>query len=158
VGVVFAKHGTPPGEIEMGEELASKILTQTGHVAVQTSVYPISQQEMDSENHRCQRDDWSAAVREYLRDRFKPSTYNEDDNMYDFVSNFKMAHDGDLDNGDQPARDADDYNHVTFDKYLHAQVKLPRGDKYLMGKVVKRPNGNLVGETNKNPLQCFCVV
>jgi hypothetical protein len=120
--------------LEMGEELASKILTQTGHIAVRTSVYPISQQEMDSEDHRRQRDDWSTALREHLRDRFEPSTYDEDDNMYDFVSDYEMAYDGDLDEGEQPAPEADDYDHVTFDKYLHAQVKLPRGDEYLMHK------------------------
>jgi hypothetical protein len=113
--------------IEMGEELAAKILTKSGRIAVRTSVYPITQQERDSEDHRRQRDDWSAALKEVLQDRFDPSTQEEYDDMYDFVMDFEEMHDGNLDEGERPTPEADEYDHTTFDKYLHAQVKLAKG-------------------------------
>jgi hypothetical protein len=135
--------------IEIGEELAAKILTKSGRIAVRTSVYPITQQEKDSEDHRRQHDDWSEALKETLRERFNPSTQEEDDDMYDFVSEDNAQINTDLKEGEMPTPEADQYDHSMFDKYLHAQVKLAKGDEYLMGKVVKELETRMVISSEK---------
>ena len=101
------------------------------------------------------REDWSAALKEHLKERFNPTTAEEDDDMYDFKCDYQMMSDMELEDDEKPTPEADDVDHSTFDKYLHAQVKLPRGDEYLMGKVVKRQrdaNGMLIGTADPNPI------
>jgi hypothetical protein len=51
--------------------------------------------------------------------------------------------------------EADEFTAETFDKYLTANVLLPRGDSQLKGKVVARArdsNNNPVGKANNNPI------
>lgn len=52
--------------------------------------------------------------------------------------------------------EADDFDAETsYDKYISAQVLLPKGDGLVSGKVIKRKrddNGNPVGRSNQNPL------
>jgi hypothetical protein len=51
--------------------------------------------------------------------------------------------------------DVDDYPEETFDKYISAQVLLPKGDSFQSGRVKTRKrdfDGNPVGVANANPL------
>jgi hypothetical protein len=140
---------------EVGEGMSMKILTKVGTVAVRTSILPMSQQEMDLEDHRRLRDDWSQALKEKLRDRVNPTTQDEDERLYHFAADYQMAHDKDLEDGEEPVPEADDVDYAAFDKFLQSQVLLPKGDETKLGRVVKRQrdeNGNLLGKSNDNPL------
>jgi hypothetical protein len=87
---------------EVGEGMSMKILPKVGTVAVRTSILPISQQEMDSEDHRQLRDDWSQALKEKLQNRFNPTTQEEDERLYHFAADYQMAFDGDLEDDKEP--------------------------------------------------------
>ena len=51
--------------------------------------------------------------------------------------------------------EADEWDPDAYDKYIAAEVILPKGDGYLMGKVIDRKrdiNGNPIGKSNSSPL------
>ena len=51
--------------------------------------------------------------------------------------------------------EADDFTHDAYDKYLNAEVLLPKGNGYESGKVVSRKrnsDGDPIGKSNSNPI------
>jgi hypothetical protein len=56
---------------------------------------------------------------------------------------------------DAQRNDADDYDPEVYDKYILAQVLLPKGDSMVQAQVIgqkKDRDGNPIGKANRNPL------
>jgi len=148
-----------------GDVMTSKVLTRNGRVAVRSSVYPVTHDEFLSDDLQRRMNDWNESLKSFLKDRFAPSTPEEDAALYayDTVEEFKptvetVSEDDDFDEATdtkEPIPEADDIDHHTFDKLLRARVNLPKGDEYMSGRVVRRirdADGNLIGRQDDNPL------
>jgi len=64
-----------------------------------------------------------------------------------------------LDLNDEPEEEAkleqDDYTEESYDAYLGAELLIPSGDHFIVGRVTKRKrdnNGNPIGLRNSNPI------
>lgn len=150
--------------LAVGDEMCSKVLTRNGRVAIRSSVYPLSNNDLLNENIKRRMDDWNESLKSFLKDRFAPSTAEEDEVLTAYDTEEKAEpvtvetvseDDDDDDPPIEPIPEADDIDHHIFDKLLRAQVILPKGDENLMGRVVRRKrdaNGNLIGRQDENPL------
>jgi hypothetical protein len=75
------------------------------------------------------------------------------DNGVDEVKEFEPYADDVM--ADHSLKEADDYESDAFDKYIAAEVLIPRGDMLEHDKVIGRKrdkDGNLIGRNNSNPI------
>lgn len=56
---------------------------------------------------------------------------------------------------EEPTPIADEWDHEAYDKYISSEVPFPKGDQYVLGKVIgcKRDiHGQPIGQSNRNPI------
>jgi len=137
---------------EVGQAMCSKVLTSKARVVSRTSVFPLSTEDVNSEVVKQMKKDYVESLKEKLGDRMNGIANDEPDE--DDVPEFDLY--GDNDGGDEPGMpEADDLDHDAFDKYISAEVILPRNEDMVMGKVIRRKrdaDGNLIGRSNINPV------
>ena len=64
--------------------MCSKILTRNGRVAIRSSVYPLSHDELLNDSIKQRLDDWNDSLKSFLKDRFAPSTAAEDAKLFTY--------------------------------------------------------------------------
>ena len=67
-----------------GDVMCSKILTRNGRVAIRSSVYPLSHDELLNDSIKQRLDDWNDSLKSFLKDRFAPSTAAEDAKLFTY--------------------------------------------------------------------------
>ena len=143
--------------INHGDAMSSRILTEKARFVHRTSVFPIKEEEWSTDAFKERVANFEASLKERLKDRCNPLTPSPDDDKEVETPTYEAYQP--IDSRDEPAlpelAEADEIQHEAFDRYISARVKVPRGDDWAYGTVKKRKrdaDGNLIGNTNKNPL------
>ena len=149
---------------DVGEAMTCLILVETGEFLSRTSVYPLSDEDKASDAIKEKKTKFTADLEaSIVRKGRKPSP---PDSIPDSVNPKYLEGDPEEPEpyqpvlGDDPsptplADDMSDTEWKTFDKYLHAKVRIPRGEDLAYGKVVGRKrdrNNCLIGHSDPNPL------
>ena len=99
-------------------------------------------------------DDWTTSIQETLKERFNPSTEEEDAGLFEYKLDHSVLEDDD-DSVTTSLPESDDIDFDGFDKYLSAKVSLPKGEEFMSATVTKRlrgADGNYIGKSNSNPI------
>ena len=138
---------------DVGQAMCSKLLNKKAQIVCRTSVFPLSVEDEHSEVITAQKVVFEEALKAKLKDRAE-GVGNEDD-LDDGDDTPEYEPYGD-ERGDEPTMpEADEYDHDAYDKYISAEVVVPKGDSFLYGKVLRRKrdgDGNLLGHSNRNPV------
>ena len=140
--------------LNVGQEMTYKVLTKRGTAVSRTTCFPLTQADLANPDVKARMDDWTASVSEILNNRFKPTTDEEEQAMFDVhddvIVNPIVVETVDENNDEdiaamqtqeeevEPRPEADEMDYATFDKYIQAQVVVPKGGSNQLGTVVKR--------------------
>jgi hypothetical protein len=132
------------------------VLPASGIPIARSSVAPISPEE-HMQTAVCQE---LLSLDEQLQSKLHAAG-NDDINTIDFFD-FQMDNTDDTDHitpefepVEDSTPDADEWDHDAFDKYISAEVLLPKGDQFILGKVIDRKrdiHGQPVGRSHNNPI------
>jgi hypothetical protein len=140
---------------DVGQAMCAKILSKTAQIVCRTSVFPLSVEDANSEVVAKLKDEFNTAVNAKLKEKASGVHFEDDDDDIDFETPEFEAY-GDDDIGEEPTMpEADEFDHDAFDKYVAAEVVIPKGDSLLYGKVLRRKrdnDGNLIGHAHANPV------
>jgi len=145
----------------VGQALCYWILPKSGRPIARTTVRPISEAELQTEQVRQELNSFDASIQRKLGDHL----LSDSDLAFHIGSEelqLALTDVAEDDNGryqpiepDAERDDIDDYEEETLDKLLATEVSLPKGDLQCIGKVINRKRdieGNLVGRANVNPI------
>ena len=136
--------------------LCAKTLKSNGQRMHRSSYHHLTEDEINSPGQKEKHQLFDKVVEQKLGEAAQSSDFGEG---YE-TPTYELYAD---DNGDGSghATDADDEpTPLTFDKYLEAEVVLPKGDDMVASKVVGRKrdsDGEPIGRENKNPILDTCV-
>jgi Reverse transcriptase (RNA-dependent DNA polymerase) len=139
---------------DIGQAMASKILTSKGQVLSRTSVFPITIEDTNSEAIKEQMKSYEQDLKNALGDRMEglPIENPETDDI-----EADIEYEPYEDDENQPIKypDAEDIDLDTHHKFISAQVAIPVAGELQFGKVIGRKrdkDGRLIGKPNSNPL------
>jgi len=145
---------------QIGQAMCYWILTNTEKVIARSTVQAISEADINTEQVTSELKALDSAIETKLSDS------SEDHDGLDLPDYLQFVDEG-LENEDiqtphyeqvEPEAampEADDLDHDAYDKYISAEVILPKGDAFLLGKVVGRKRDaedNLIGTAHSNPI------
>ncbi len=135
---------------DIGQAMASRLLTIKGQQISRTSVIPLSDEERRNPAIQLKMSEYDSALKESLGDRIAGIPVDASDDVPEYEPY------GDDETGDQqPMIDADELDYDEFHQFISARVILPRAGEAAIGRVRKRKrddDGKLIGRSNKNPM------
>ena len=140
---------------DVGDVLCARILPASARPISRTSVFPLSVEEENSPAVAEMKAQFTQTLEQKLKDRALPL---DPDEIPEDEKTPEMEYYVPLEATDEetpPVQEADDFDHVAYDKYINARVLLPQGDTLSYGTVKRRKrdqNGNLIGRYDPNPL------
>lgn len=137
--------------IDIGPAMTRKVLKSNGQVVHRSTVRPLTPDEMDSPEEKRERDEFDASVRKALGGSLTWDDLKDDP---DYETPILDPYEDDEQEKHQ-VPDIDDADVDTYDQYVNAEVKLPKGDRELTGKVIGRKrerDGTVRGKANANPI------
>jgi hypothetical protein len=134
------------------------LLPKSCHPIINSTVWAVPIDDLKTEQHRQQRDEFDKVVQEKIGDgvpKGEQEAFAYD--LPDYGDLFiEEGFDGvSYDEPEASAPDVDDFTNDAYDQYLLAEVLLPVGDERVRGVVKRRAkdqNGNPIGIRNDNPL------
>jgi hypothetical protein len=138
----------------IGQAMCYWILPKSGIPIARTTVVPVSMDERATDEFKATQKLYDDAIAARLGD-----SVADDDAV--LPNDHLPAWLDDTDDVDEPEEpeaampEADDYTPEAYDKWLEAEVLLPKGDCYATGKVVKRKrddDGLPIGKAHNNPI------
>jgi hypothetical protein len=138
---------------DIGQAMASRILTSNAQILSRTSVFPLSIEDITSESIKAQMTEFDTTLKTTLGARAEELPPAPEDNEI----NDELEYDPYTDDTETnvPVPDAEDIDFDTFHNFLSAHVSIPIAGELQRGKVIGRKrdgDGKLIGKANKNPL------
>jgi hypothetical protein len=122
---------------DVGQVTCSKILTEKAHIVSCTSIFPLSVEDKNSDLVKQKQHEFEATLTEKLGECAAGIDYVKDQEGASGADTPVYEAYGDDTLGDEPTMpDADEMDHDAFDKYIAAEVVLPKGDSIILGKVL----------------------
>jgi len=145
----------------VGQAMCYWILPANGVPIARSTVQPISKADRDSEEVKSELKELDAAITSKL---VSQAEMDESERDVVVIPDYLRHHDDDDDvltpyfdpiepEADMPEADA--FTHEEYDKYISAEVILPKGDQMILGKVIARKreiNDNPIGVAHSNPI------
>ena len=134
----------------VGSAIASWVLTKKAQEIVRSSVFPLSQEDLQNPETQKKLKEYDEALKEKLRDRVNPIPDEEADD----VPTYEPYQD-DSTEPPEPIPEADNFGHEAYDKFISARVLLPAGDGMMQAIVRGRKrneDGELIGKSHPNPI------
>jgi hypothetical protein len=143
---------------DIGDALCAKILTEKGRQVSRTSVFPLSDEENNSDAIKEKKRIYTEELKKNLGSKYTfiegtPDDGDEETPTPELYEPLEAEEAGEA--GSPDILEADDIQHEAFDKYIASRVCVPRGDEMSYGTVKARKRdaeGNLIGRSNDNPL------
>jgi len=133
----------------IGSDLCYWILTDTGRVIARTTVQRVTKEDLLLPHVQLKM--------QVFEDKIKPKMESERHRVNSPAEGLTL--DDEEDPNDEPEGETkpeqDDFTEETYDAYLGAELLIPSGDQFIVGRVMKRTrddNGNPVGQRNSNPI------
>lgn len=141
-----------------GDVMCSKILTSKGTYRINSSVFPLSVEDRNSEVVKEKIQQYESELAEKLRERMagiEPLIEQVEVDTDSETPDYEVYHDLEG-KKEHEMPEADDLDFEAFDKYLSANVVLPDSDGVLQHATVRRrkrdEDGNLIGHSHRNPI------
>jgi Reverse transcriptase (RNA-dependent DNA polymerase) len=141
----------------VGQALCYWILTSSGTVIARTTVQALSPTDLETATVQQEIEDFDKAVLTAIGD----ATQDEDlpnpvvENLQRLYDMYDERDDMSPIEPEASKPEADDHDVDAYDKYISAQVMLPQGNEYTMGRVISRKrdeNGTPIGRYDSNPI------
>jgi len=133
----------------IGSDLCYWILTEMGRVIARTTVQRVTKEDLLLPHVKLKM--------QVFEDKIKPKMDSERHRVNSPAEGLTL--DDEEDPNDEPEGETkpeqDDFTEETYDAYLGAELLIPSGDQFIVGRVMKRTrddNGNPVGQRNSNPI------
>ena len=138
----------------VGSSMCYYVLTKKGTVLARTTVHPIPDIDRTLNVFKANCVELDAGIKETIGDGVHDDDFQAAPKgiFGDVADQFVPYEDHEIDPGIQ---EADDFTADTLDKYLSAEVMLPRGDTFVRGKVTGRKHnrdGRPIGKQSSNPI------
>jgi hypothetical protein len=137
---------------DIGPAMAARILKENGEVVVRTTLRSLLPEEILREKEKEERTRFDKAIYARWGPASKPGDFEDDLDIE--TPSFEPYSDDK--NAPHTIPEADEHDDPDkYDKYLNAEVTLPRGNRMTAGRVVFRKwdhEGKAVGKSNTNPL------
>jgi len=134
----------------IGSDMCYWVLTKTGTVLAHTTVQRVTTDNTNTASVKDKMNSFTEAIKIRLDDH---------DHILSTPSDGLILDDEDDDTNDKPEEETkpeqDNYTEEAYDTYLGAELLIPHGDAYVLGRVIKRlrdQDGNPVGTRHINPL------
>ena len=138
--------------IDIGPAMTAKVLKPNGQLLHVSTYRPLSDDEMQDPGKKRERDQYNSTLRNKLG---KPLLVADLEDLSIHTPEYKLYED-DHEGGHQHADDAEDLvTEERGDKYIGAEVSLPKNGQLRTGKVIRRQCndcGDLIGKANQNPI------
>jgi hypothetical protein len=138
---------------DIGQAMASRILTVTAQILSRTSVFPLSIEDINSESIKLQIAEFDTNLKTRLGDRADELPAIIEDENIDHDLEYELYSDETETN--EPITDADEVDYDAFHNFLASHVSISVGGELQRGKVIGRKRdieGKLIGKANRNPL------
>ena len=135
---------------DIGPAMTAKILKANGQVVHRSTLRGLTEEELLSDEHKKLREEYDKGINVKLGERIKENEIPEE---YDTPS-FE-AYEDDVDPLQDYSPDREDVDVDAYDRYLNAEVLLPKGDKMVTATVKQRKlneDGQYIGKANANPI------
>jgi len=145
----------------VGQAMCYWILPASGVPIARSTVQPISKVDRDSEEVKMELKELDAAITSKLVNQ---AEMDELERNVVVIPDYLRYHDDDDDaltphfdpiEPEAEMPEADAFTHEEYDKYISAEVILPKGDQMVLGKVIARKrdiNDNPIGVAHSNPI------
>jgi len=145
---------------QIGQAMCYWILTNTGKVIARSTVQAISEADINTEQVTSELKAFDSAIETRLSDSSEGHDSLDLPDYLQFVDEGLANEDIQTPHYEQvepeaAMPEADDLDHDAYDKYIAAEVILPKGDTFLLGKVIGRKRDaedNLIGTAHSNPI------
>jgi Reverse transcriptase (RNA-dependent DNA polymerase) len=138
---------------DIGQAMASRVLTARAQVLSRTSVFPLSIEDTNSDSVKEQIKEFDIQLKATLGERAAGLPPAPEDDDIDHELEYDPYTDATELN--EPAPDADEMDFDSFHNFLAAHVSIPVGGELQRGKVIGRKrdrDGKLIGKSNPNPI------
>jgi hypothetical protein len=145
---------------QIGQAMCYWILTNTRKVIARSTVQAISEADINTEQVTSELKAFDSAIETRLSDSSEGHDSLDLPDYLQFVDEGLANEDIQTPHYEQvepeaAMPEADDLDHDAYDKYIAAEVILPKGDTFLLGKVIGRKRDaedNLIGTAHSNPI------
>ena len=146
-----------PTDPEAGSVLTAKVLTRTGEIVRRNTFRHLTDTELESKQVQDEQVGFDDNVRKRLGEAFSDEKDLSSSLNISSVSNhdFNVFDEDDLQGTELSEDQASSSEPEVMDKYITAQVLLPRNDELKLGKVIERSvdeHGVPIGRSNNNPI------
>ncbi len=135
---------------DIGQAMSSKLLSKKAQEISRTSVIPLSVEDKNNPAVQEKINEYSQSLSQALGERMAGIPIDTDDEIPQFEPY------SDDSTGDEPTmEEADTLDYNEYNKFISAQVILPRSGEKAVGRVIKRKrdeDGHFVGKSHSNPL------
>ena len=144
--------------IDIGPAMSRKILKSNGEVIYRTSVRSLTPDEIQSPTEVKERKEFDEAIEKRFGGSMSEEDFKDDPDFSDFETpTFEAYEDDEVPVARMPDVDdiEDDHDVDTYDQYVGAQVRVPKGSEIRTGKVIRRKhelNGTVKGKANANSM------
>jgi hypothetical protein len=140
---------------DIGDALCAKILPASGRIISRTSVFPLNVEEQNSPVIEEMKRKFNQQLEDRLRDRFQPLDPNDvpEDEITPELEHYVPLEPGEA--TPPEIKEADEFDHEAYNRFINARVCLPQGDEKSYGTVKRRKrdaDGNLIGQSHPNPM------
>ena len=134
---------------QVGSNLCYWVLTDGGKVIARTTVQRVTEGDLLLDPVKSRMQEFDMKVKDKLDDqRYREASPADG-----------LTLDDELDPNDEPEDEAkkeqDEYTEEAYDAYLGAELLIPPGDNFIVGRVMKRVrdnDGNPIGQRHNNPI------
>jgi Reverse transcriptase (RNA-dependent DNA polymerase) len=150
-----------PTEPEVGSVLTAKILTKSGEIIRRNTLRSLTEQEVNCDDNRKERDSFDEKVGQRLGEPFKEPELESSFDVSVTTPEYEVYDDDEetkpnaLPEIDKLVGSHEEYDPEGYNGYITAEVLLPKGDEFRVGTVKKRKaddNGTPIGKSHDNPI------
>ena len=137
----------------IGSALCYWVLKENGHVLARTTVQHVTDDDLRTDSIRQRITEYDERINERLNDQ----NFIDETPDGDMLKNDIFLEDEDpvRQEDEGPGVELDGHDADSLDQYIGAELLLPKGDKFVRGRVTKRlrgPDGEPIGKYNANPM------
>ena len=150
-----------PTEPEVGSVLTAKILTKSGEIIRRNTLRSLTEQEVNCDDNRKERNSFDEKVGQRLGEPFKEPELESSFDVSVTTPEYEVYDDDEetkpdaLPEIDKLVGSQEEYDPEGYNGYITAEVLLPKGDEFRVGTVKKRKaddNGTPIGKSHDNPI------